>query len=542
MAIASDASSLTQSPGFDNSVTVSHTVSGTDRVLLVAVHCRTDVITGVTYNGASMTFLGKNINSGVVGVSWYYLVAPSTGTNDVIVSFSAFTLSAVAVWSLTGVNQTSPIATSDFSATLDGFGTGSGSQSLSTSSGQWLVAAFATSADGSAFAATDGATLLLSGSHTDGSLGSTMVVYDAGAGTFGASWTTSTNWRAGALVLNPVADAIPWWQPNAFFWFPNPAGSSTYNESTSESVAVTDTLTGLLTIAAAIAETAAATDAQTGLLIIAGSTSESAAATDAPAATLTLSTAVAESAAATDSQTGLLTAVGAVSESAAATDSQTGLGVFTRDVAESAAVSDTQTGALTIAAAIAESMAIADTQTGGLFYAVTIAETMSIADTQTGLLTMLCDRAEVMSIADTPAATAAFVVAVTESVAATESSSAVAVIAAAVAETIAASDSQTGGSLFAVTIDESVSIADATSVQVAIAASVAEAVSIAESSNSVLLAVAAVVETIATQDIQDASGPSPPGSDEFRVGGAAVTDIVQTLNVATIYHTQKKTG
>ena len=97
MAIAIDASSLTQSAGFTNSVTVSHTCTGTDLILLVGIHCRTDVVTGVTYNGTAMTFLGKNINSGVVGVQWYYLVGPSTGANNVVVSFSGFVLSAAAV-------------------------------------------------------------------------------------------------------------------------------------------------------------------------------------------------------------------------------------------------------------------------------------------------------------------------------------------------------------------------------------------------------------------------------------------------------------
>ena len=551
MAIATDASSLVSSGGFSNSLTTAFTVSGTDRLLLVGVSCATATadVTSVTYNGTAMTLVGTNENTGVVGIQWYRLVAPATGTNNVVVSLGAFRVFSIICYSLTGVDQTTPIEASDFSiANLDGFGTSVSTSITTVSNNARVVTIIATKDDAAGFVAGGSATMVQSGDDPNANLGGSAVQYldqpTAGATAYSMSWTTSTNWRGGTLALKAAAAAvaIPWWQPNAFFWFPNPSsGGSTYNESTDETAAITDAQTGLAVFPRSVAETAAATDAQTGLLIIAGSTSESAVATDTPAAALVLSTTVAETAAATDTPAATLTIAGTVAESAAATDSQTGLGVFTRDVAESAAVTDTQSAALAMAVAVAESMAAADTQTGGLFYAVTIDETMSIADTQTGLLTMLADRQEVMSIADTQSAVASFVVAVTETVAATESSSAVALIAAAVAETIAASDTQTGGLFYAVTVDESVAITDTTSVQVTLAGSVAEAVAIADASNTVLVAVAAVVESIATQDIQSADGP-PPSGDEFRVGGGSVADIVQTLNVATIYHTQKKTG
>lgn len=38
------------------------------------------------------------------------------------------------------------------------------------------------------------------------------------------------------------------------------------------------------------------------------------------------------------------------------------------------------------------------------------------------------------------------------------------------------------------------------------------------------------------------SGGQPVIVDQFRVGGAGVQEIRQTLGVSTIYHTQKKTG
>lgn len=94
MAIATDASSLTSSGGYSNSLTISHTVAGTDRLLPVGVHCRsaTADVTGVTYNGVAMTLQGTNENSGVVGMQWYSLVAPATGTHDVVVSLGSYKL------------------------------------------------------------------------------------------------------------------------------------------------------------------------------------------------------------------------------------------------------------------------------------------------------------------------------------------------------------------------------------------------------------------------------------------------------------------
>ena len=212
MAIATDASSLTSSGGYSNSLTISHTIAGSDRLLLVGVYCKTATadVTSVTWNGSAMTLVGTNENTNVVGIQWYSLVAPATGTHDVVVSLANFRVFSVVVYSLTGVDQTTPVEASDFSATnLDGYGT-SLSHSLTTlTNGARIVLQVATNADSGGFTAGGSATILQQADDANGSLGGQAVqildVATAGSTAYSTSWVTSTNWRAGALSIKPKA-------------------------------------------------------------------------------------------------------------------------------------------------------------------------------------------------------------------------------------------------------------------------------------------------------------------------------------------------
>jgi hypothetical protein len=112
MAIAFDAASGGSNGGSGNTVTFSHTCSGSDRILFVGVgDYNGDFVTGVTYAGVSMTLIAKQgYNSNTNYEYLYYLVAPATGANNVVISRS--TSSGWCVGdsaSYTGVKQTSPI-------------------------------------------------------------------------------------------------------------------------------------------------------------------------------------------------------------------------------------------------------------------------------------------------------------------------------------------------------------------------------------------------------------------------------------------------
>lgn len=90
MALAYDASA--QGTTGSSSLTFSHTCTGTNLILIVAARFYTsDHITGITYNGVSMTLINKQQDN--VGNNCYsylfYLINPATGTHDVVVSADA---------------------------------------------------------------------------------------------------------------------------------------------------------------------------------------------------------------------------------------------------------------------------------------------------------------------------------------------------------------------------------------------------------------------------------------------------------------------
>ena len=108
MALAFDATAQGSTlPG--DSITFSHTCTGANRILLVGVATNgdtSDVITGVTYNGVSMTRAATVVGGAGHRVYLYYLIAPATGAHDVVVSASdsAHSLRAISA-SYTGAAQ-----------------------------------------------------------------------------------------------------------------------------------------------------------------------------------------------------------------------------------------------------------------------------------------------------------------------------------------------------------------------------------------------------------------------------------------------------
>ena len=123
MAIAFD-NSTADSHGYTNSLTFSHTVAGTDRLLLVGASARGESVTGMTYNGTSMTLL-EAANPGNIETTLYYLIAPDTGANNVVITCSGPGSVAAVALSLTGVHQTTTFGTQSEAT--------AGAESLSTS-------------------------------------------------------------------------------------------------------------------------------------------------------------------------------------------------------------------------------------------------------------------------------------------------------------------------------------------------------------------------------------------------------------------------
>jgi hypothetical protein len=101
-----------------DSMTISHTTSsGSNRLMLVGVSINNDgleTVTSVTYNGVGLSFVGADARSDDARVEIWSLVAPATGTHDVVITFSGdLQQEAIAgVMTFTGVDQSTPLGTS----------------------------------------------------------------------------------------------------------------------------------------------------------------------------------------------------------------------------------------------------------------------------------------------------------------------------------------------------------------------------------------------------------------------------------------------
>ncbi|HEX9676925.1 MAG TPA: hypothetical protein VGA07_13200, partial [Anaerolineales bacterium] len=97
-------------------ITISHATSGTDRLMLVGVTVnpnQDETVSSITYNGTSLTLVGSAQQSNDARVEIWRLIAPDTGTHDVVISFSASLLlgAKAGVATFTGVHQTTPLGT-----------------------------------------------------------------------------------------------------------------------------------------------------------------------------------------------------------------------------------------------------------------------------------------------------------------------------------------------------------------------------------------------------------------------------------------------
>lgn len=109
MAIAFDAAS-SGSAASGTTVTVAHTCTGTNLILLVATrNDANETTSGITYAGVSMTQVPtvspKDFHSGPGNITMWYLFAPATGANNIVATCTTITSVVVRGYSLTGAKQ-----------------------------------------------------------------------------------------------------------------------------------------------------------------------------------------------------------------------------------------------------------------------------------------------------------------------------------------------------------------------------------------------------------------------------------------------------
>lgn len=103
--VAFDAASSSSGNGV-TSLTWAHTCTGSNRGLVVGVGNYGTTIVSVTYNSVSMTSEGGIIESSSGEVEQFSLIAPATGSNNIVVSFVDSVDAVAGGVSVTGANQT----------------------------------------------------------------------------------------------------------------------------------------------------------------------------------------------------------------------------------------------------------------------------------------------------------------------------------------------------------------------------------------------------------------------------------------------------
>lgn len=108
MAIAFDATANgTVNPS--TSLTFAHTCTGTNLILFVSVISNSGAtVSSMTYNSVAMTQLDTRVDAGGNNGELWYLIAPSTGSNNVVINMSGNVAIGAASSSYTGVKQSAP--------------------------------------------------------------------------------------------------------------------------------------------------------------------------------------------------------------------------------------------------------------------------------------------------------------------------------------------------------------------------------------------------------------------------------------------------
>lgn len=159
MAIVRDATSSNASAVGATSNTFAHTCTGANRILIVSTYVGGSQNVTVTYAGVSMTEIGTPTTVNTRVEQLWYLIAPATGANNIVVSWSSSAVYGATAVSYTGTKQSvQPDATGAAST-----GTGASISSATTvvASDCWLVGGYYDDGGSGAGAPTAGASTTL---------------------------------------------------------------------------------------------------------------------------------------------------------------------------------------------------------------------------------------------------------------------------------------------------------------------------------------------------------------------------------------------
>lgn len=193
--------------------TWTHTVSGDNRILIVGVSInqsnQKESVSSITFNGRGLTSIGAAVRNNDLQTELWYLLAPETGTYNILVTLTRAARFVAGAISLNGVDQNTPLGT--FAGTSGNGNTPS--VTVSSEEGGLVVdmMGFATSS----YTATAGAgqTQQWAEVTTNGTASNNVRGYsstEAGAASVTMSWTisTGTKWAISAVPVIPYYDSF----------------------------------------------------------------------------------------------------------------------------------------------------------------------------------------------------------------------------------------------------------------------------------------------------------------------------------------------
>ncbi len=198
---APEVDAVTTSNSSSSSMTISHTVSGTDRLLVVAISQGNVFfpVTSLTYGGTPLTLLGTE-PPGPPGprIEMWTLLAPPEGTTNVVVNFSLPPSdgAVIGVMSLTNVNQATP-----FGLFVSNAGNGTASVDVTSEVGELVIDVLAK--------ATPVAATVVSGQTERWNAAFSNSAYGGlstrpGAKTVKMKWWSNDDWVIGAVSVKPL--------------------------------------------------------------------------------------------------------------------------------------------------------------------------------------------------------------------------------------------------------------------------------------------------------------------------------------------------
>lgn len=180
-----------------SSLTWAHTISGTQRVLIVGVQVDSAGVLGVTFNGAAMTRVS---NTGTPGgnMDLYYLFTPPVGTYNVVASLNTTCNPRAASALYTGAAGPSP----DASNSNGGTGTSLVTSVTTTTDNCWIMGVgYSQSADGPT---AGGDTTQRTATAHMALFDSNLAITPAGATDLAIGAGTSTPLRLAVVAIKPA--------------------------------------------------------------------------------------------------------------------------------------------------------------------------------------------------------------------------------------------------------------------------------------------------------------------------------------------------